>query len=228
MISPVKPALRSPILAIDTAYPPLSVALLMVDGRIDERLSSARAGAILHDLVRDILASAGLEVADLGGLAVLRGPGSFTGLRVGLASASGLALATGLPVLGIETTRALALASGRLGRVAVLVEAGKGRVFVGLHEVSMNSAAPLLPEPLDSTIDEALLLIAGADAAILRGAPPEASRLLAAGCVPLEGGAAGAAARLALGAASDPDSLQALYARQPAVSPPAIRAPGAR
>lgn len=178
-----------------------------------------RAGVVLHDIVHDILGRAGLRPRDLGGLAVVRGPGSFTGLRVGLATASGLALATSVPALGIESTRALALATGHLGRVAVLLEAGQGRVFAGLHAVSADDAEPLLEAPLDASIDEALAVVADAQFAIFRGAPPEIPRLIEAGCVRFEGAVALAAARLALGRSADPDTLQALYARAPAISP---------
>ena len=133
---------------------------------------------------------------------------------------------TGRPALGIETTRAIALASGKTGTIAVILEGGQGRVFAGLHQVGgtghdpdSSLATPLLPEPLDASIDEALELLARADHAILRGQPPRAERLLAAGCVLHEGPVAAAVARLALGAEASERSLEALYARLPAIRP---------
>ena len=211
--------LTQPILALDTVQLPISVALLGAGAQPLEVTSMERAGVVLHDIIQDILGRAGLRPRDLGGLAVVRGPGSFTGLRVGLATASGLALGTSVPALGIESTRALALASGHVGRVAVLLEAGQGRVFAGLHSVSADDVEPLLEAPIDASIDEALAIVADAQFAIFRGTPPQIPRLIEAGCIRFEAAVALAAARLALGRSADPGTLQALYARAPAISP---------
>ena len=80
-----------------------------------------------------LLADAGLGVPDLGGLAVAIGPGSFTGLRIGLATVKGLAAASGTPVVGVPTLRALAwgLPFSR-HPICPLLDARKGEVYCAL------------------------------------------------------------------------------------------------
>jgi tRNA threonylcarbamoyladenosine biosynthesis protein TsaB len=111
-------------LAFDTATS-VATAALVRDGEVlGERVS--RAVGVLED-ADELLREAGLEQADLTGLVVGTGPGSFTGLRLGLAAARGLAFALDLPVAGISTLRALA--AGAPGAHPV-IDAGRREVFV--------------------------------------------------------------------------------------------------
>src|SRR5688572_6886733 len=117
--------LRAPrvrVLAIETSGPRGSVALLE-----DERLiielehdqPNAHAERILP-LVERALASAGFDRTSLDRLAVGVGPGSFTGLRVGIALAEGLALGLGIPIVGVPSLRAMAAAAPAAdGRIRV-------------------------------------------------------------------------------------------------------------
>lgn len=219
MILPVSHSTCRHLLAVDTSGGCLSVALLEGDDVVAEASSERRAGAALHELMREILARGGLRAPDLGRLGVARGPGSFTGLRVGLAAVAGLSLAAGIPAVGIETTRAVALASGATGRVAVVLEGGQGRLFAGLHQASSRAVATV-EGPLDLSMDEACRLACSADRAILRGHPPGESRLLEAGCVAFDGPIAAAVGRLARASEPDPGTIEALYARLPAIRPP--------
>jgi tRNA threonylcarbamoyladenosine biosynthesis protein TsaB len=112
------------ILAFDTATD-LATSALVDDGEVlGERAS--RAVTLLED-VDALLRQAGARTGDLQGLAVGTGPGSFTGLRVGLATARGLALSLGLPVAGVSTLDALA--AGAPGALPV-IDARRGEVFV--------------------------------------------------------------------------------------------------
>jgi tRNA threonylcarbamoyladenosine biosynthesis protein TsaB len=77
-------------------------------------------------LVDEVLARAGREARDVGQIVVGCGPGSFTGLRIGIASARGLALALGVPCAGVSTLAALA--AGAPGAVA-LIDARRGELF---------------------------------------------------------------------------------------------------
>src|SRR3954468_11799362 len=112
------------ILAFDTATD-VATSALVDDGEVlGERVS--RAQTLLED-VDALLRQGGARPTDVGGLAVGIGPGSFTGVRVGLATARGLALALGLPVAGVSTLDALA--AGAPGAMPV-VDARRGEVFV--------------------------------------------------------------------------------------------------
>ena len=98
------------LLALDTADRCAGVAVA-VDGEVRAVCLSAvpfRHAERLFALIDAALGAAGLEREALSGIAVTRGPGSFTGLRVGLATAKGLACALGVPAVGVSTLRALA------------------------------------------------------------------------------------------------------------------------
>jgi tRNA threonylcarbamoyladenosine biosynthesis protein TsaB len=112
------------VLAFDTATD-LATSALVADGvTLGERVT--RAQSLLAG-VDELLGAAGVAPADLTGIVVGTGPGSFTGTRVGLAVARGLALSLDLPVAGVSTLDALA--AGHPGAFPV-VDARRGEVFV--------------------------------------------------------------------------------------------------
>ena len=112
------------ILAFDTATD-VATSALVGDGEVlGERAS--RAVTLLED-VDALLRQAGVHTRELQGLAVGTGPGSFTGVRIGLSTARGLALALGLPVAGVSTIDALA--AGAPGALPV-IDARRREVFV--------------------------------------------------------------------------------------------------
>jgi tRNA threonylcarbamoyladenosine biosynthesis protein TsaB len=112
------------ILAFDTATDVATSALVDGEEVLGERTS--RAVTVLEDLDA-LLRQAGAHTRELDGLAVGIGPGSFTGVRIGLATARGLSLALGVPVAGVSTLDALA--AGAPGAVPV-IDARRGEVFV--------------------------------------------------------------------------------------------------
>ena len=127
------------ILAFDTATD-VATSALVDDGEVlGERAS--RAVTLLED-VDALLRQGGARPAHLDALAVGTGPGSFTGVRIGLATARGLALALGIPVAGVSTLAALAAGAPR-GALPV-VDARRREVFVGNGEPRV-----LAPDALD-------------------------------------------------------------------------------
>src|SRR5215207_11035135 len=120
MLESTPPAPRT-ILALDTSLEDCAVAIA-AGGRVTlvrETIGRGHAER-LFGMVEAALAEAGLRLADIDRFAVTVGPGSFTGIRVGVAAARGFALATGKPAVGISTLAAHAAAARTIaGRVAV-------------------------------------------------------------------------------------------------------------
>ena len=126
------------ILALETSTPTLSVALLDGDEIVGERSADVGAGASARILpwADELLASAGWGPGDLDAVAASVGPGSFTGLRVGLATAKSLAWSADIALVGESSLRTLA-ASVRVAtgeRVAPVLDARRGQVYAALFE----------------------------------------------------------------------------------------------
>lgn len=122
------------ILALETATDPGSIALWR-DGTLSTRscpLGLSNSETLLP-LAASTLREAGLSFADIEGIAFGIGPGSFTGLRVACGVAQGLAVARDLPLIGVGTLDAMALASGG-ERVIVALDARMGEVYFGFFE----------------------------------------------------------------------------------------------
>ncbi len=127
------------ILTIETATPTESVGLVSDARIVAERTTRAGRGRAdeLVASVAHVLDKAALLLADLDGIAVSIGPGRFTGLRVGLATAKGLSASTGVPVLPVPTLEALAASVPRedLGDgafVCSMLDARRGEVYAAL------------------------------------------------------------------------------------------------
>ncbi len=122
-------------LAIDTAAPRLQLALLRSDGQLDVELVEIAKGhaEILFGRLETLLSRNGLGHADIARIAVTTGPGSFTGLRIGLSAARGLGVARNIPVLGIPNLLAISL-SATTGPVAVLLDARRGEAYFEIFE----------------------------------------------------------------------------------------------
>jgi tRNA threonylcarbamoyladenosine biosynthesis protein TsaB len=118
--------------------------------------------------IRTVLAEAGLGFADLGAVATTVGPGSFTGLRIGLAAAHGLALATNLPILAPTSFAAHREGIDPAGRgdrrVVVAIDSKRGPVFVQTFDTDGHpEASPSALDPIaaESWIGDGPLMLAG-------------------------------------------------------------------
>jgi tRNA threonylcarbamoyladenosine biosynthesis protein TsaB len=95
-----------------------------------------------------LLQSHAFAAKDIDGFAVASGPGSFTGLRVGLSAVKGLAEVLGKPIVAVSVLEALATLSPESGSVAVALDAGRNEVFWGLYQLSGGTATRVAEELL--------------------------------------------------------------------------------
>ena len=137
------------ILAFDTATQSCSVALT------DDRCLLAEISLVktethsrhLASLIQGVCRLAGLKLPEVDGYAVTRGPGSFTGLRIGVSTAIGLAEASGKPVAGLSTLNVLAaqaMASSHL--ICSMIDARRGEVYFAAYKQAAQALIPQLPE----------------------------------------------------------------------------------
>jgi tRNA threonylcarbamoyladenosine biosynthesis protein TsaB len=118
------------LLAIDTAGPRLQLALLRPDTveTLAEDMATGQAERIFP-AIAELLARSGAVYADLTRIAVTTGPGSFTGVRIGLSAARGLGLALGVPVVGVPSLFAISLVA-ECDPIAVLLDARRDEAYV--------------------------------------------------------------------------------------------------
>jgi tRNA threonylcarbamoyladenosine biosynthesis protein TsaB len=149
------------ILGIDTAIPAASVALLE-DGELiaEEIVSEHRPKAtegqpvgnhagIILPLIQTLFDKTNTTIQKLAGIAVSIGPGSFTGLRIGLATAKGIAYESGIPLVGISTLHAhAARVEHSDGLVGAVLDARKGEVYVALFRGQQMGVTRLTPDAL--------------------------------------------------------------------------------
>ena len=130
------------ILAIDTATQVSSVAVLK-EGRLLAELTMQ--GKLTHSEtllphIEQVLKMAAVAKEELTGIAVSNGPGSFTGLRIGLAAAKAMSYVLGIPLVGVSTLQALAYQLPAPGvRVRCLLDAQKGNAYVESYRWENNS-----------------------------------------------------------------------------------------
>ncbi|WP_122780281.1 tRNA (adenosine(37)-N6)-threonylcarbamoyltransferase complex dimerization subunit type 1 TsaB, partial [Pseudomonas viridiflava] len=124
------------LLPFETSTEASSLAL-HVDGNVQERfeLAPRRHAELALPWAEQLLAEAGISRRQLDAIAVGRGPGAFTGVRLAIGIAQGIALALDLPVLAISTLQVLALrAPAEATHVLACIDARMGEVYAGLFE----------------------------------------------------------------------------------------------
>ncbi len=171
------------ILALDSATSACSAALWR-DGRVRaRRLAMMERGQseALMPMILDVLAEAGCGFSQLDLLAVTVGPGAFTGLRIGLAAARGMALASGIGCLGVTTLEAVAHgvpAGERAGDpLLVALDSKRADLYVQVFAPDLEPLGPpqaLLPGDLGGRVPAGRILVAGDAAGPAAGALAEA------------------------------------------------------
>lgn len=147
------------VLAIETVGMTGSVAALAGDQvLVERRLDTERRSAqTLAPAIQDLLAEVGWQPADLELVAVAQGPGSFTGLRIGITTAKGLAYVLGCQLLGVNTLRAIAeRVPTDVPRFSVALDAQRGELFVA--EFERQAGGELIGEASTRTITAAAWL----------------------------------------------------------------------
>ncbi len=133
------------LLAVDTSTRLIGIALYNGVQVLSEAVwtSSDHHTVELAPAVEETMRRAGVKVSDLTVLAAATGPGSFTGLRIGLALVKGLALARRLPILGVPTLDALAASQPvEYEQLAAVLQAGRGRLALGWYQAEENHWKP--------------------------------------------------------------------------------------
>lgn len=137
------------VLGLDTAAAGCGVALLQNGKTLHHGHEAMAKGqdARLLPLIQATLQTAGKTPTDLDRIAVLRGPGSFTGLRIGLAAARGLGLGLGIPVLGFDRLALHQAALGGDGDTLVVLDSRRDTLFCQYFPAGVEAPPPFLALP---------------------------------------------------------------------------------
>ncbi|HJZ84631.1 MAG TPA: tRNA (adenosine(37)-N6)-threonylcarbamoyltransferase complex dimerization subunit type 1 TsaB [Polyangia bacterium] len=215
------------LLALDTATRVASVALVSDDGRaVGERTSTVSTHSeTLLDLIDQVLRAGGARLRELAGIACGAGPGSFTGLRIGLATCKGLCFGSERPLVLVSSLAALAAQAPPDALAVACLDARKGEVFLAAFAGDEVVEAERALAPADVAVAlQALHERSGRREIVLIGdAAARYPELAAVGrwivCTP-SAAAVGRLAwrRLARGEADDLDSAVPRYVRPPEIT----------
>ncbi len=141
------------LLAVDTATESCGAAVL-ADGRIQAELSLNHGETHTKHIlpaIDEVLCLAGVSLTEIDAFAVTRGPGSFTGLRIGISTMKGMAFATGKPIIGVSSLEVLAYqAEGDSRLVCPVIDARRHEIYWRVYRRSVDTLTPLTSERVGS------------------------------------------------------------------------------
>ncbi len=218
------------ILALDTSMGACGAAVLAADGRVvarEERMARGHAEALMP-MIAATMADAGLDYRQLDLIAATLGPGSFTGVRIAIAAARGLALVTRAKLWGTDSLTVMARAALDAGAIdaagnpfAVAIDARAGALYLGLYDAGARKReGPLLVEigAAVALLPQDLTIAVGNGAEALARAARDNGRDVEPKLVDLEPSAV-ALAHLARDAGDSLPTLRPLYLRPPDAKP---------
>jgi tRNA threonylcarbamoyladenosine biosynthesis protein TsaB len=222
------------VLGLDTATPSTAVAVLLDDGRCAERRDDPGPGerpqhaSRLLELAEEALAGVGATWDDISRLAVGVGPGGFTGLRIGIATARALAQGRPLELVAVGSLHALAAGAAEAhdGPVAAVLDARRGEAFLAAYAAGASlllAPSALPPEALREAVGHlpAGTLAVGDGAIRFRKQLERAGAAVPADGAPVHRLSAVQVCRLgAAGRPADRDALVPDYVRDPDAKPP--------
>jgi len=166
------------ILSVDTSSTSCSVAVCREDVLLAEVTNDIKETHAKHlmGMIDNAIRLSGLDLSLLDGFAVTQGPGSFTGLRIGIATVKGLAAATGKPIAGVSALDALAAqGSGFNGLICALMDARRGEVYAAVYRrtaeglTKLSEEAAMAPDAVFGSLGEPAYFI-GQGAVVYRDA----------------------------------------------------------
>jgi tRNA threonylcarbamoyladenosine biosynthesis protein TsaB len=145
------------ILAIDTSNYPLGVALLTDEAVIGEYITNIKVNHSVRAMpaIQSLMNDCGVDPKQLTKIVVAKGPGSYTGVRIGVTIAKTLAWSLNIPIVGISSLEVLAASVGRYfpGYVSPLFDARRGQIYTGLYKYQTNDIQSIQPDQNILTTD---------------------------------------------------------------------------
>ncbi|MHC0039342.1 tRNA (adenosine(37)-N6)-threonylcarbamoyltransferase complex dimerization subunit type 1 TsaB [Pseudoneobacillus sp. C159] len=145
------------ILAIDTSNYPLGVALLTDEEVIGEYITNIKGNHSIRAMpaIQSLMKDCGVNPNQLTKIVVAKGPGSYTGVRIGVTIAKTLAWSLNIPVVGISSLEVLAASVGRYfpGYISPLFDARRGQIYTGLYRYQKNEIETIQPDQNVLTTD---------------------------------------------------------------------------
>lgn len=175
---------QSPIfLCIETATKLCSVALIQDNEVIAEKNEKSDQyihAESLHPFIQDVFEEAGMKPEQIDVIVVSKGPGSYTGLRIGVSATKGLAYALGKPVIAVNSLRAIAFAAAQQDSydlIAAVIDARRDEVYYSLYDTTAqqfsNTEAVIVGDQFISRFSGRKVLIVGDASAKVSGLIPD-------------------------------------------------------